>query len=132
MKREGFMMVEVLIAVAVLATVCTASLRLSFLAQNSLIKISEREELLRNAREIAAGIHMGVLESRGARDGFEWTAEEKEAEMFGEDFGTLNFEGLNFDNTRALTASETIKLNWKEVTVKDAKENALTIYMQRK
>lgn len=125
-------MVEVLIAVAVLAAVCTAALRLAFLAQNTLIKIEEREALIVGAREIIAEIYLGLTEDRGRRDGFEWRTEEKEAEFFDEDFGRLELEGLSFDNQAEPSASETIKLNWREVTVRDEKGNSITIYLPQK
>lgn len=131
MKRGGFTLIEVLVAVVILATVGTAALRLVVLAQNTLAEVSDRERLLDETREIEIGILTGELDERGTSGDFRWETEEKETEMFGEDFGRLDLKGLDFDGTEPPSAaSETVRVRWREITVRDAKGNSLTVYLE--
>lgn len=131
MKRGGFTLLEVLVAVVILATVGTAALKLVILSQNTLAAVSERERLLDGAREIEIGVLTGVLDERGASGDLRWETEEKETEMFGEDFGRLDLEGLDFDGTgRSGDVSETVLVKWRELVVRDAKDNRMTVYLE--
>lgn len=131
MKRGGFTLIEVLVAVVILATVCTAALKLVLLSQNTLAEVGEREKLLDAAREIEIGVLTGELDERGTSGDFRWETEEREAEMFGEDFGRLDLEGLDFDGTgRSGDVSETIRVRWREITVRGAKDDSLTVYLE--
>ena len=127
----GFTLIEVLVAVVILATVCTAALKLVILSQNTLAEVGERERLLDETREIEIGILTGELDERGTSGDFRWETEDREVEMFGEDFGRLDLEGLNFDGAaRSGDVSETIRVRWREITVRDAKDNSLTLYLE--
>lgn len=131
MKRGGFTLIETLVAVVILATVGTAALKLVILAQNTLAEVSDRERLLDETREIEIGILTGELGERGTSGDFRWETEEKEAEMFGEDFGRLDLEGLDFDAAGLPgAASETVRVRWREITVRDAKGNSMTVYLE--
>lgn len=131
MRRGGFTLIEVLVAVVILATVCTAALKLVILSQNTLAEVGERERLLDETREIEIGILTGELDERGTSGDIRWETEDREAEMFGEDFGRLDLEGLNFDGAvRSGDVSETIRVRWREITVRDAKDNSLTVYLE--
>lgn len=131
MKRGGFTLIEVLVAVVILATVGTAALRLVVLAQNTLVEVGDRERLLDETREIEIGILTGELDERGESGDFRWETEEKEAEMFGEDFGRLDLNGLDFDGVELPSAaSETVRVRWREITVRDSKGNSLTVYLE--
>ena len=59
MRRGGFTLIEVLVAVVILATVCTAALKLVILSQITLAEVGERERLLDETRAIAIGILTG-------------------------------------------------------------------------
>ena len=125
MRRGGFTLIEVLVAVVILATVCTAALKLVILSQNTLAEVSERERLLDETREIEIGILTGELDERGTSGDIRWETEDREVEMFGEDFGRLDLEGLNFDGAaRSGDVSETIRVR------RDAKDNSLTVYLE--
>ena len=131
MKRRGFTLLETLVAAAVLATVGAASLKLVILAQNTLAAVDEKERLLDAAREIETGILAETLDDRGTSGDVRWETEEKEAEYFGEDFGRLSFEELDFDaGARRPAASETIRVKWRETAVRDAKCGGITVYLQ--
>ena len=130
MARRGFTLIEVLVAVMILATVCTAALKLVILSQNTLSDVAKREKLLDGAKEIEIGVLTGTFEKDGELDGLRWETEEKEAEMFGEDFGRLDFSGLDFDGTGEQEASETLRVKWRELSVQDEYGNSLTIYLE--
>lgn len=131
MRHEGFTLIEVMIAVVILATVGTASLKLVILSQDTLAEVTERERLLESAREIEIGILTGELDERGTSGDIRWETEEMETEMFDEDFGRLDLEGLNFDGTaRSGDVSETIHVKWRETTVRDTKNNSITVCLR--
>ena len=131
MRRGGVTLIEVLVAVAILAAVGAAALKLVLLAQNTLVAVSERERLLDAAREIEIGILTGELDERGTSGDFRWETEERETEMFGEDFGRLDLKGLDFDGAgRSGDVSETVRVRWREITVRDAKANSLTVCLE--
>lgn len=130
MKRRGFTLLETLVAAAVLATVGAASLKLVILAQNTLAAVDEKERLLDAAREIETGILAETLDDRGTSGDVRWETEEKEAESFGEDFGRLSFEELDFDaGARIPAASETIRVKWRETAVRGEK-GGVTVYLE--
>ena len=94
-------------------------------------EVGERERLLDETREIEIGILTGELDERGASGDIRWETEDREVEMFGEDFGRLDLEGLNFDGAaRSGDVSETIRVRWREITVSDAEDNSLTVYLE--
>lgn len=131
MKRGGFTLIEALVAVVILATVGTAALKLVALAQNTLAEVGDRERLLDETREIEIGILTGKLDERGASGDFRWETEEKETEMFGDDFGRLDLKGLDPDEVELpRAASETVRVKWREITVRDAKGNSLAVCLE--
>lgn len=130
MRHKGFTLIEVLVAVSILATIGVASVRLVLLSQNTLSEVSSSEQLLDAAREIEVGILTGELDERGTSEDIRWETEEKETEMFGEDFGQLNFERLDFDGTERDGVTKTIRTKWREVTVRSADGRSITICLE--
>lgn len=126
-KRIGFTLVEVMVAVMVLASVATAAIKLVILAQNTLAATKDKEELINAAQEIEAGISAEDLNESGSSGDFRWETEEKETEMFGEDFGRLDFDSEAQDDS-----GEPIEVRWREITVTNAKNQRLTLYIPSK
>ncbi|MDO5114977.1 MAG: prepilin-type N-terminal cleavage/methylation domain-containing protein [Synergistaceae bacterium] len=126
-KRIGFTLVEVMVAVMVLASVATAAIKLVILAQNTLAATKDKEELINAAQEIEAGISAEDLKESGSSGDFRWETEEKETEMFGEDFGRLDFDSEAPDDS-----GEPIEVRWREITVTNAKNQRLTLYIPSK
>lgn len=130
MRHKGFTLIEVLVAVSILATIGVASVRLVLLSQNTLSEVSSSEQLFDVAREIEVGILTGKLDERGTSGDIRWETTEKETEMFGEDFGQLNFDELDLDGTEQDGVSKTLRTKWREVTVQGSDGKRITIYFE--
>ncbi|MEG2185242.1 MAG: prepilin-type N-terminal cleavage/methylation domain-containing protein [Cloacibacillus sp.] len=128
MKRSpAFTLIEVMVAVAVLALSTTAAIKLVVMAQNTLSAVKEKEALLDTASEIEALVTVKELSDSGTSKDLVWETSDKETEMFGEDFGRLNFGAASGE------AQEKPKnLKWRELTVKNNKESKITLYMPSK
>jgi len=119
----GFTLAEVLIAVVILALTGTAALKLALLAQNGLRAAKQKEDFLDEARRIQIAVKTGALPDSGSSGDIKWESAEKTREMFGEDFGRLNFSGDSFDN------SESREFKWKELTIQSVKNGKLVLSM---
>lgn len=139
--RHGFTLAEVMVAVVILASVAAASLKLVIMAQDTLAAVKDKEALLDAAREIEIGVVTGELRDDGTSGDFKWETEDKESEMFGEDFGRLDLDGLelsslNLDGKQTQEKNaepkkkETVDLKWRELTVSDKKGRKLVVYLQ--
>lgn len=125
-RRRGFTLIEVMLAVMILAAVGTASLKLVIMAQKTLAETSEREGLLNEAEAVEAGVVVGELGESGTSGDITWTTAAKETEMFGGDFGKLRF-GASADQ-----APDAGRLSWRELTIRDKKGRDLTLYIAAK
>jgi prepilin-type N-terminal cleavage/methylation domain-containing protein len=120
---HGFTLMEVLVAVVILALTGTAALKLALLAQNGLKAAKQKEDFLDEARRIQIAVKTGALPDSGTSGDIKWQTAEKTREMFGENFGRLNFSGDSFDN------SESREFKWKELTVQSTKNGKLILAM---
>lgn len=128
-RRRGFTLIEVMVSVAILSLAATAALKLAIMAQNTLAAVREKETLIDAAREIEVGVLTGDLDERGTSGDIRWDTEERETEMFGEDFGRLseNLGFIDFDHTASADTSPPIRVKWRELTVTYKKERRLTL-----
>ena len=113
-RSAAFTLIEVMVAVAILAFTATAALRLVILAQDGLIEAKKRQKLLEEARLLQTEIRLGRAEVSGESGDIEWSTVEKRADFFGEDFGRLDFDESG--DVKNETAGEAVA--WRELTVR--------------
>lgn len=129
-RRGAFTLIEVLVAVVILAFTATAALKLVMLAQDGLFEAKRKRGLLDEAVALQTGIKIGETDSSGTSGDITWEVEEMEREGFEEDFGRLGFETGSGD---AKADFDTVQ--WKElrVTKKYAKagdrEDVIILYL---
>lgn len=126
-RRQAFTLIEVMVAVVILAFTATAAIRLVIMAQNTLASVNEKEALLTAAEAVEAGIMTKETEPNGASGDIKWETADKESEMMGEDFGRLNFDKASGDASEAPT-----EMKWREVTVTDKKGRKIVLCMPSK
>lgn len=123
---RGFTLIEVMVAVAILAFTATAAIKLVILAQNTLRETKQKRLLCDRALEIQTEIRIGKLDPTGMSGDILWETADKEKEMFNADFGKLNFDrGKSGD-----LASENVK--WRELTVKIKDKDKITLCLPAK
>lgn len=113
-KRRAFTLIEVMVAVVILAFTATAAIKLVMMAQNCLEDVKLERRLLDVARAIQVEVRCGKLDKSGTSGDFSWETADKQREVMGEDFGKLNFDASGDKGP------QTGPLSWKELTVKDA------------
>jgi prepilin-type N-terminal cleavage/methylation domain-containing protein len=113
-RSAAFTLIEVMVAVAILAFTATAALRLVILAQDGLIEAKKRQKLLEEACFLQTEIRLGRAEASGGSGDIEWSTAEKKADFFGEDFGRLDFDESG--DVKSRTAGEAVA--WRELTVR--------------
>lgn len=113
----GFTLIEVMVAVAVLSLVATASLKLVILSQNSLRAAKESREFVAAAEKLRTEILTGELSENGSEKNISWKTVTGQKEFFNADFGKLNFdkklEDVAFDNV----------FKWRELEITDTLKN---------
>lgn len=77
-RRSGFTLIEVMIAVMVLALSTTAAIRLVIMAQNTLSAVKDKEGLINAAQAVEAGISTEELSDVGTSGDFKWETKDKE------------------------------------------------------
>lgn len=87
--RGGFTLIEVMVALVIIATVATASLKLCALSAISLSEVKEKRELLRDASAIKTQILFEEIAPSGTNGDIEWDCISGKRDIMGDDFGTL-------------------------------------------
>ena len=126
-RRAAFTLIEVMVAVVILAFTATAAIRLVIMAQNTLSAVKEKETLLNAAEALEAGIIAKETDPSGASGDIKWETADKETEMMGENFGRLNFDKASGDSSE-----EQESLKWREITVSDKKDRKIILYIPSK
>lgn len=96
-RSRGFTLIEVMVAVVILAFSATAALKLVLYAENGLSAVREKRDLIQTAVRIETEVRAGKLEKCGTSGDYSWETETQEADFFGEDFGKLNFKDKSGD-----------------------------------
>lgn len=126
-RHSAFTLIEVMLAVVILAFTATAAIRLVIMAQNTLAAVREKEALLTAAEAVEAGILTKESDLSGTSGDIKWVTADKQTEMMGEDFGRLNFGRASGD-----ASEEPTDLKWREVTVTDKKDRKIVLYLPSK
>ena len=116
-------MVEVLVAVVILAFTATAAIKLVVLANNTLRETRTKQALYDAALEIQTGIRIGDKDLSGMSGDITWETVNKEKKFFGGDFGRLNFDKGKLGDT------ETESIKWRELTVSIKDKEKLVLYL---
>ncbi len=125
MKR-AFALVEVMVAVVILSLTATAAIRLVMLGQEGLRGAKAEIALTEEAKTVRTGIMLGTVQTSGKRGDIIWETSDGTKEMFGENFGRLDFSGR--EQTNMIVINEDMR--WKEIRVSNTKdERHIVIYM---
>lgn len=125
MKR-AFALVEVMVAVVILSLTATAAIRLVMLGQEGLRGAKAEIALTEEAKAVRTGIMLGTVQTSGKRGDIIWETSDGTKEMFGENFGRLDFSGR--EQTNMIVINEDMR--WKEIRVSNTKdERHIVIYM---
>ena len=125
MKR-AFALVEVMVAVVILSLTAAAAIRLVMLGQEGLRGAKAEIALTEEAKTVRTGIMLGTVQTSGKRGDIIWETSDGTKEMFGENFGRLDFSGR--EQTNMIVINEDMR--WKEIRVSNTKdERHIVIYM---
>lgn len=125
-RKRAFTLVEVMVAVVILSLTATAAIRLVMLGQEGLRGAKAEITLTQEAKAIRTGIMLETIETSGRSGDIIWETSEGTREMFGEDFGKLDFSGP--EQTEMIVIKEDMR--WKKIKVSNTKEERnIVIYM---
>ncbi|MCW1713568.1 MULTISPECIES: type II secretion system protein [Synergistaceae] len=125
-RKRAFTLVEVMVAVVILSLTATAAIRLVMLGQEGLRGAKAEITLTQEAKAIRTGIMLGTVQTSGKRGDIIWETSDGTKEMFGENFGRLDFSGR--EQTNMIVINEDMR--WKEIRVSNTKdERHIVIYM---
>lgn len=124
-KRPAFTLIEVMVAVAILAFTATAAIKLVIMAQNGLSEARKQQALLDEARNIQIGVRTGRENDSGQSGDIAWETAEKKREIMGADFGRLDFDKSGDAEADAGFGEVT----WRELTVRDTKDDAKIVLL---
>ena len=125
MKR-AFALVEVMVAVVILSLTAAAAIKLVMLEPEGLRGAKAEIALTEEAKTVRTGIMLGTVQTSGKRGDIIWETSDGTKEMFGENFGRLDFSGR--EQTNMIVINEDMR--WKEIRVSNTKdERHIVIYM---
>ena len=112
-------MIEVLVAVAIIGLVATASFKLGGLSTQALGYIRKKEAFLDRASEVQVGFMTGQLSGSGVSGDLNWTIDEKENPMMDEEtFGQLDF------NEKTM---KKVDIKWRELVLQEGDQRITLI-----
>ncbi|MEA4873175.1 MAG: type II secretion system protein [Synergistaceae bacterium] len=125
-RKRAFTLVEVMVAVVILALTATAAIRLVMLGQEGLRGAKAEIMLTQEAKAIRTGIMLKIIEASGKRGDIIWETSEGTREMFGEDFGRLDLSGPKQTDMTVIKQD----MRWKKIKVSNTKEERnIVIYV---
>lgn len=127
MKRQrAFTIVEVMVAVVILALTATAAIKLVILGQMGLGEAKAEAELTEEAKAIRTGIMLGTIQTSGSNGDIIWETSDGSRKMFKESFGKLDFS----DNIQTKASDIKENMRWRELKVINAKKDRnIVIYL---
>lgn len=125
-RKRAFTLVEVMVAVVILALTATAAIKLVILGQEGLRGAKAEIALTEEAKAIRTGIMLKTVQTSGRRGDIIWETSDGAKEMFGDDFGRLDFYGRK--QTDMIVIDQDIR--WKKIQIRNTKdERNIVIYM---
>ena len=125
-RKRAFALVEVMVAVVILSLTAAAAIKLVMLVQEGLRGAKAEIALTEEAKTVRTGIMLGTVQTSGKRGDIIWETSDGTKEMFGENFGRLDFSGR--EQTNMIVINEDMR--WKEIRVSNTKdERHIVIYM---
>lgn len=125
-RKPAFTLVEVMVAVVILALTATAAIRLVMLGQEGLRGAKAEITLTEEAKAIRTGIMLGTLQTSGSSGDIIWETSEGTKEMFGKDFGRLDLSGSKQADMIVIKQD----MKWKKIKVNNTREERnIVIYM---
>ncbi len=125
-RKRAFALVEVMVAVVILSLTAAAAIKLVMLGQEGLRGAKAEIALTEEAKAVRTGIMLGTVQTSGKRGDIIWETSDGTKEMFGENFGRLDFSGR--EQTNMIVINEDMR--WKEIRVSNTKdERHIVIYM---
>ena len=125
-RKRAFALVEVMVAVVILSLTAAAAIKLVMLGQEGLRGAKAEIALTEEAKTVRTGIMLGTVQTSGKRGDIIWETSDGTKEMFGENFGKLDFSGP--EQTNMIVINEDMR--WKEIRVSNTKdERHIVIYM---
>ncbi len=125
-RKRAFTLVEVMVAVVILALTATASIKLVMLGQEGLSGARAEIALTEEAKAVRTGIMLKTLQTSGSRNDIIWETSDGVKEMFGDDFGRLDFSGR--ERSEMIVFKEDMR--WKKISVSNIKDGRnIVIYL---
>ena len=125
-RKRAFTIVEVMVAVVILALTATASIKLVILAQIGLGEAKIEAELTEEAKAIRTGIMLGTMQTSGSNGDIMWETNPGTRKMFQESFGKVNFS----DSVQTKTLDTKEDMRWRELKVINTKRDRnIVIYL---
>ena len=125
-RKRAFTLVEVMVAVVILALTATAAIKLVILGQEGLRGAKAEIALTEEAKAIRTGIMLKTVQTSGRRGDIIWETSDGTKEMFGDDFGRLDFSGREQPEMTVIKED----MRWKKIRVSNTKdERNIVIYM---
>ncbi len=125
-RTRAFALVEVMVATVILSLTAAAAIKLVMLGQEGLRGAKAEMALTEESKAIRTGIMLGTVQTSGKRGDIIWETSDGTKEMFGEDFGRLDFSGP--EQTEMIVVNEDMR--WKKIRIRNTKdERQMVIYM---
>lgn len=125
-RKRAFTIVEVMVAVAILALTATAAIKLVILGQIGLGEAKIEAELTEEAKAIRTGIMLGTMQTSGTNGDIMWETNPGTRKMFQESFGKVNFS----DSVQTKTLDTKEDMRWRELKVINTKRDRnIVIYL---
>lgn len=125
-RKRAFTIVEVMVAVAILALTATAAIKLVILGQIGLGEAKIEAELTEEAKAIRTGIMLGTMQTSGTNGDIMWETNPGTRKMFQESFGKVDFS----DSVQTKTFDTKEDMRWRELKVINTKRDRnIVIYL---